>query len=86
MANIKSAKKRILIIKRNTLRNRKVKDEIKGLIKNLAKKHTLKEDIAELLKKAIKSIDSAVSKGVLHWKAAARKKSRLVKKFTKPAA
>jgi len=85
MANIKSAKKRILIAKRNAERNRKVKDQIRDIVKNIGKKYSKKEDIRELLTLAVKNIDSAVSKGVFHWKAAARKKSRLVKRFSKTA-
>ncbi|MFC1517767.1 30S ribosomal protein S20 [Candidatus Margulisiibacteriota bacterium] len=86
MANIKSAKKRILINQRNARHNRKVKDGIKSAIKELTAKSTKKEDTKESLKKVISLIDSAISKGVLHWKAAARKKSRLVSKFSKTKA
>jgi len=83
MANIKSAQKRILIIKRNTERNRKVKNVIKDAVREISVKKAAKEPVADLLRKAIKEIDTAVSKGVLHWKTAARKKSRLAKKFAK---
>ncbi len=86
MANIKSSKKRILIIQRNTERNRKVKNDVKTVIKELGMKKAKNEPIVDTLKKALKEIDTAVSKGVLHWKTAARKKSRLTKKFTKTAA
>jgi small subunit ribosomal protein S20 len=86
MANIKSSQKRILIIKRNTERNRKIKNVIKDLVKEIAAKNTKKEPVADTLKKAIKELDSSVSKGVLHWKTAARKKSRLLKKYTQKTA
>jgi small subunit ribosomal protein S20 len=85
MANIKSSKKRILTQKRNRVRNVKVKNDVKSTVKELNKKIEKKEDSKDTLKLAIKKIDSAVSKGVFHWKTAARKKSRLAKKATKTA-
>ena len=68
--------------------------ENKGLIKKVrlatkavnasatAKAATLKED----LKKAESCIDKAAKKNVIHWKTAARKKSRLAKAANKAAA
>ncbi len=84
MANIKSAKKRIAIIARNTARNRKIKEAIRALIKEIGKTHAKQENVAEVLKKTLKYIDSAVSKGVWHWKTAARQKSRLIARFKTP--
>ena len=83
MANIKSSKKRIMIARRNAARNLKIKNELRDLLKKVVKKHAKKEDPAEVLMKTIKKLDRAVSKGVFHWKTAARKKSRLVKKYSR---
>ncbi len=80
MANIKSAKKRILIAEANRQRNVAFKTSIKTAIK---KALTLAEsDDKDALNSAISKVyqlcDKAVSKGILHKNTAARKKSRLV--------
>ncbi len=79
MPNIKSAIKRAQIEQRNNLRNKAYKSAIRT-----AKNHVLesfkaknKEEMLVNLNKAYSQIDRAVSKGVLHKNAAARKKSRL---------
>ncbi len=80
MANIKSAKKRILIAEANRQRNVAVKSEIKTAIKKALSLAEGKD--SDALNAAISSVyklcDKAVSKGVLHKNTAARKKSRLV--------
>ena len=80
MANIKSAKKRILVIERKTLRNRIIKSRTKTEIKKV---HTAlatgdKAAANEALSVALRQIDKAASKGIFHKNTAARKKSRLV--------
>jgi len=84
MANIKSAKKRIKVTKRNNLKNKAVKSEIKTLRKQtedaLQKKTEGKES---LLQKFISRVDSAVSKGVFHKNKAARLKSQMQLKANK---
>ena len=80
MANIKSAKKRILIAEANRQRNVAFKTSIKTAIK---KALTLAEsDDKDALNSAISKVyqlcDKAVSKGILHKNTASRKKSRLV--------
>ena len=80
MANIKSAKKRILVAEANRQRNVAFKSAIKTAIK---KALTLAEsDDKDALNMSISKVyqlcDKAVSKGVLHKNTAARKKSRLV--------
>ncbi len=80
MANIKSAKKRILVAEANRQRNVAVKSAIKTALK---KALVLAEgDDKDALNSAISNVyklcDKAVSKGVLHKNTAARKKSRLV--------
>ena len=80
MANIKSAKKRVLIAEANRQRNVAVKSEIKTAIKkalSLAESED-KEALNNSISNVYKLCDKAVTKGVLHKNTAARKKSRLV--------
>ena len=78
MANIKSAKKRVLVAQRNEERNVAFKSSIKTAVKKalaLAKEGS--SDLDAAMSNAYKLCDKAVSKGVLHKNTAARKKSRL---------
>ena len=75
MANIKSQKKRILTNAKAHERNKAVRSEMKSRVK-FALNHPEDEDA---LTAAIKRIDTAAQKGIIHKNAAARKKSRLVK-------
>jgi small subunit ribosomal protein S20 len=79
VANIKSQKKRILTNAKATARNRAVKSEVRTRIKN-ATETIGSTDNAEAVRLAVKRIDMAASKGVLHPRTAARKKSRLMKR------
>ena len=80
MANIKSAKKRIKITAKKTLRNRMIKSRTNTEMKKVivAVKNNSKDEAQFALKNALKFIDKATSKGVYHKNNAARKKSRLV--------
>ena len=80
MANIKSAKKRVLIAEANRQRNVAFKSSIKTAVKKALALATegSKEDLASTISAVYKLCDKAVSKGVLHKNTAARKKSRLV--------
>jgi len=79
MANIKSQKKRNITNAKRHERNKAVKAELKTRTKRVDA--TLgTDDSDDAVKAAIKRIDSAASKGVIHKNAAARKKSRLMKK------
>lgn len=79
MANIKSAKKRILVDRRNAERNKAIKSKVKTSIKKvdavIAAKD--KDAAATALTAAISEINKAASKGVYHQKTASRKISRL---------
>ncbi len=79
MANIKSAKKRILVTKTKTERNKAVKSAIKTYVKKVeaAVAAADKEAAVAALKVATVEIDKAASKGVFHKNTAARKVSRL---------
>lgn len=85
MANIKSAKKRILIAQRNRLRNVAFKSSIKTAIKKVVKLASEKNmDALKLeLSSLYKLCDKAVSKGILHKNTASRKKSRVTKAVNK---
>ena len=79
MANIKSQIKRN---KQNLVRherNKAVRSELKSRTKSaVTAAESGADDAAERLRLAIKRIDKAAAKGVIHKNAAARKKSRLV--------
>ena len=79
MANIKSAKKRILVAERNRQRNVAAKSAIKTAIKKtlLAAQEKNAEAVTAALSHAYKLCDKAAGKGILHKNTAARKKSRL---------
>lgn len=81
MANIKSAKKRILVNKTKADRNKSIKSAVKTSIKKVEAAVTAKdkEAAAAALQNAISTIDKAASKGVYHKNNAARKVSRLSK-------
>jgi small subunit ribosomal protein S20 len=79
VANIKSQKKRNLTNAKAHDRNKAVKSELRSRVK--AAESTIGEDAnAEAVRMAIKKIDSAAQKGVIHKNTAARKKSRLMRK------
>ncbi|MBE5741326.1 MAG: 30S ribosomal protein S20 [Clostridiales bacterium] len=79
MANIKSAKKRIKVIDRQSLENKSCKTRIATYVKKykVAVDNGEKEVAANLLSETFSMIDSAVSKGVLQKATANRKKARL---------
>lgn len=78
MPNIKSAKKRVKVIAIKTARNKHVRSDLRTAIKKAELAMTNgAEDKAQVVKIAVKKIDSAVSKGILHKNTAARKKSQL---------
>ena len=77
MANIKSQIKRNRQNEKRRLRNRAVRSELRTQQK-AAESAAGTENEAEALNEAIKRIDKAAAKGVLHKNAAARRKSRLV--------
>ena len=81
MANIKSAKKRVLVAKTRTERNKAIRSKVKTYVKkvNAAIEAGDKAVAAEALKNAIYEIDKAQSKGVYHANTASRKVARLSK-------
>ncbi|MDZ7673899.1 MAG: 30S ribosomal protein S20 [Acidimicrobiales bacterium] len=81
MANIKSQIKRNRQNEKRRVRNRAVRSEIHTRTKAAIAAAEAGEDSGQELATAIRRIDSAVSKGVLHKNTAARQKSRLVKRL-----
>ena len=81
MANIKSAKKRILVTETKTAKNKAIKSEVKTSIKKVEAAVNAGDKAAAVaeLKNAISVIESAGSKGIYHKNNAARKVSRLTK-------
>ena len=81
MANIKSAKKRILVNQKKAARNKSIKSAVKTSIKKVSAAITLgdKDAAAKALVDATKAIDKATSKGVYHKNTSSRKVSRLAK-------
>jgi small subunit ribosomal protein S20 len=80
MANIKSQIKRNRQNEVRRARNKSVNSALKTSVKKVETAATSGEPTNELLKDAQTKIDNAVSRGVLHKKTAARKKSRLAKR------
>jgi len=80
MANIKSQKKRVLTNAKATDRNKAVRSELRTRSKNaLASAGTPEAD--GNLRLAMKRIDMAAAKGVIHPNSAARRKSRLMRQI-----
>jgi SSU ribosomal protein S20P len=82
LANIKSSIKRIRVNEVRRLRNKSVKSSMRTAMKKveLALANQDAEQTKEALRAAIRKIDKAASKGVIHKNAANRYKSRLYKK------
>ncbi len=86
MANIKSQIKRNRQNEKAAARNKAVRSELKTRTKAASTAAAEgAENAAELVRLAVKRIDSAAAKGVIHKNAAARRKSRLMKKAATPA-
>ncbi len=83
MPNIKSAIKRVNVIKTKTLQNNMVKSAYKTAVKTFesAVEAGDKAKAEETFKNAVKKVDQACSKGVLKANTASRKKSSLAKKL-----
>jgi len=87
LANIKSAKKRIKVAAKKTLRNKMITSKVKTLVKRVTSAIAVSDnDAAKVaLTPAVSAIDKAANKGVYHRKTASRKISRLTKSVNKLA-
>ena len=83
MANIKSSAKRALLIEKQTAKNKAAKSLIKTNTKkfNAAAAEGNHEAAGSAYKTAVKTIDRAATKGLIHRNKAARRKSALTKKL-----
>ena len=88
MANIKSAKKRILVNQTKYERNKSVKSAVKTAVKKVeaAVEANDKEAAVAALNTANSKLDKAVAKGIQHRNYAVRQKSRLAKAVNSIAA
>ncbi len=79
MPNIKSAKKRVLIGKANNARNKADRSELKTVLKKFdaAVSEGNRSEAESAYKVAVKAVDKAAAKGLIHKNNAAHKKSRL---------
>ena len=83
MPNIKSAKKRVLVNQAKAMQNKAAKSALKTDIKKfeaaVAEGNRSEADVA--YKVAVKAVDKAAAKGLIHANKAARKKSQLTIKL-----
>jgi small subunit ribosomal protein S20 len=87
LANIQSAKKRMRQAEKRRLRNRSVRSAVKTVIGKAQRQIVAGEATNEAtVREAIRALDVAARKGVLHPNNAARRKSRLMKKLNQRAA
>lgn len=84
MPNIKSVIKDVKRSRQRQLRNQATKSQIKTFVKKtrtlIADNSTQPEQVAESLSKTVSVIDKAQKRGIIHKNAAARRKSRLMKR------
>ncbi len=87
MANIKSAKKRIKVIEKKTLRNKMIKSEVKTVIKKLEAAIASGDKAAAqaALLVVTSKLDKAAAKGVYHKNMVSRKVSRMAAAVNKMA-
>jgi len=83
LANTKSALKRMRSSEKRRLRNRKIRSETRTYIKRARVQIDAgqPDDAQKSVAEAIRALDKAVAKGVLHRNNAARRKSRLMQKL-----
>jgi len=87
MPNIKSAIKRVKITKVRTMRNVSAKSALRTALRKFetALRERDMETAQTALHNATRTLDKAVTKGIVHRNYAARKKSRLTKRLQKSA-
>ena len=83
MANIKSSSKRVLLTEKATAKNKAAKSLMKTNIKKFDAAATGNDldSAQQAYKVAVKTVDRAATKGLIHKNKAARKKSALTKKI-----
>lgn len=85
MANIKSAMKRIRVIRKKTARNKMIKSQLKTAIRRF--EEALDQNQFDVAKEKLQFVDKklkqAAAKNIIHKNNASRKLSRLTKKFNR---
>lgn len=82
VANTRSARKRIKQNEKRRLRNRAIRSQVRSSVKDAREAETGKgAEAREAIREAIRTIDKAVSRGILHRNTAARKKSALARRL-----
>jgi small subunit ribosomal protein S20 len=82
VANTRSARKRIKQNERRRLRNRAIRSQVRSAVKDArAAEPTPGAQARDTIREAIRTIDKAVSRGILHRNTAARKKSALARRL-----
>ena len=86
MANTKSAMKQMRQSERRRLRNRSIRSRVRSAVKTARETvGTPGTDATATVREAIRALDRAVTKGVIHRNTAARKKSALARRLAKSA-
>jgi len=86
LANTRSAKKALRVAQRRRMYNKPIRSRVKTLINKAERLIALhSEQAAAAVRAAISALDKAAEKGVIHKNNAARRKSRLMKKFNSMA-
>ena len=85
MPNIKSAKKRVIVTSTKTLQNKMFRTQLKTDIKKYQAALAAGDAALaqETYKQAVKKIDQAAARGIIHKNAAAHKKSQFTKALNK---
>ena len=82
MANTRSARKRIKTSEKRRLRNRAVRSHVRSQVRTArAVEPTQGAEGRAAIQDAIRSLDKAVSRGVIHRNTAARRKSSLARRL-----
>ena len=87
MPNIKSSSKRVLLAQKAAAKNKSAKSLIKTNIKKFDAATIAgdRESAEQAYKAAVKTVDRAATKGLIHKNKAARRKSALAKKLNSMA-
>jgi len=83
LANIASAIKRVRSSERKRVRNRIVRSSTRTYIKKAKQAMVLGTAEGEMIQRALKSLDRAAAKGIIHKNNASRRKSRLMKQYNR---
>jgi small subunit ribosomal protein S20 len=83
VANIRSQKKRNRQNEKRRVRNKAARSEIKTRVKVAVS--ASEEERPEAVKAAVKRLDKAAAKGVIHKNQAAKRKSKLMRRLAKSA-